>query len=838
MMNLSALVLCTTAVWFVAPEGNDSADGVAARPFRTLARARDAARAAGGGVINLADGLYELDEPLELTATDRNLRFVAADGARPVVSAGRRIRGWTVDGRGWWHAKFPAGTRFSQFYVNGRRRFRPSLPRQGYFFIGAEASASPEGLQRFVCQQGQFDAAWRDISEIEVCVFHTWSMSRMPVRSYEPETRMLTLTHPSIRSPGIARMAPDNWYRLENVRAAFGGPGDWYLSPEGDLTYVPAICCEHPDTADCRASFLGAIVRGNGARDIVFRGIVFAHADWSVPDNGHYCAQAAVDIPGALQFEHCTGVRIERCAIVHTGGWGVSFEKGDSDCAVTDSELVDLGAGGVKIGCAWNGDDDRANHGSNCLVSNCLIRAAGRVDPAGVGVFVGHARDNKIVQNTICDLYYSGISVGWNWSFDETASGNLVENNHIFKIGQGVLSDMGGVYLLGRQPGTCVRCNRIHDIRRARNCAHGIYFDSGSSCMVVSNNVVSGCQDCNFFLASLSASNRVENNVFADAPRYQLTFPVRNEKSFATRFAHNVVWWRTGRLTAVFPPEEAVEFSGNVCWSEEGADTLPPVRGFTVVNPMFADPMARDFTLRHCATLEAIGVVPFSCRDAGRHGKEIFTGELPAIPSAFPAAPSPDSVPCTGDFEDEGTADVWPGWDHYPNAGGDTGDWAVRTRETAAEGTYSLKIVDCFDDYSPHFCAWPVRTDGSVRISFWWRLSKGARPTFEARDTDAWLGAPGPLLTVDAEGFLRTRDSGPLVRMPEDVWVKLEVAFRVGTRRRSHVYAVRATFPGETGPRRFGPFPLHEDFRTLGWVGFTSDGPKGSSYGIDGVVVR
>ena len=48
----------------------------------------------------------------------------AAESSK-VVTGGLRVTEWTVDAKGWWHAKLPVGTRSSHFFVNGQRRTRP-----------------------------------------------------------------------------------------------------------------------------------------------------------------------------------------------------------------------------------------------------------------------------------------------------------------------------------------------------------------------------------------------------------------------------------------------------------------------------------------------------------------------------------------------------------------------------------------------------------------------------------------------------------------------------------------------------------------------------------------
>ena len=68
-----------------------------------------------------------------------------------------------------------------------------------------------------------------------------------------------------------------------------------------------------------------------------------------------------------------------------------------------------------------------------------------------------HTYENVIAHNEIADLNYTGISCGWVWGYENSITReNLIEKNHIHDIGNGVLSDMGGIYLLGNQQGTIV----------------------------------------------------------------------------------------------------------------------------------------------------------------------------------------------------------------------------------------------------------------------------------------------------------------------------------------------------------------------------------------------
>jgi hypothetical protein len=84
------------------------------------------------------------------------------------------------------------------------------------------------------------------------------------------------------------------------------------------------------------------------------------------------------------------------------------------------------------------------------------------------------------------------VSVGWNWTAAPTVcEGHLITSNHIHHVMQ-ILSDGAGIYTLGRQVGTILRGNVIHDVavNAGRAESNGIFMDEGSSEMLVESNVI------------------------------------------------------------------------------------------------------------------------------------------------------------------------------------------------------------------------------------------------------------------------------------------------------------------------------------------------------------
>jgi hypothetical protein len=506
-----------------------------------------------------AIGQYSDAEPLRFGPRDAApITYAAYPGEEPIVDGGRRIEGWTettVDGVDVWRTKVQAVEEgewyFRSLFVDGERCQRARLPTDGWLTV-RDPEPVPEDharaeLLNVTGKHGHDIGApkssigdWHNPGDVDALIPNKWVQERSPLDTVDPESDRVRLSlYPKFVLEGGERLA------FEGVREALSDPGEWYLDREsGELLYVPREG-ERPETTTVVAPRVKQLLRLEGEANapvehLRFEGVTFRHADWTHPgrlDNGvrippddkdphgspragrgnRYrgaatSTQGQVGVPGTIDMRDAKHTAMVECTIEHVGFYGIGFRAGCRGNRIDRCTLRDLGAGGITfVGPKVVHPRERwvrDNH-----VTDCEITAGGRVFPAGVGVLVRHARDTTISHNEIHDLYYSGISVGWTWGFAESVErDNTVVGNHIHDIGQGRLSDMGGVYTLGVQPGTRIAKNLIHGIERYNYGGKGIYPDEGSSNIVIEKNVVFDV-DCALG-QHYGRENAVRNNVF------------------------------------------------------------------------------------------------------------------------------------------------------------------------------------------------------------------------------------------------------------------------------------------------------------------------------------
>lgn len=680
----------TAADLYVSPRGNDQWSGRLAAPnrnrtdgpFATIGRAqravRDLREHRGGprrpATVALRGGTYFLAEPLVFTPEDSGtaaapVTYAAYPGEKPVLSGGTRLTGWKAETPGRWTLRIPdvanGAWNFSQLFVGGERRYRPRLPKQGYYTIAGGLSPSPKaagkGFDRFQFQAGELHSNWHNLADVEVLAFQVWTMARLRVESVDDAQNTVQFTGHTRGTESYSALPKGNRFLVENVREALEQPGEWYLDRKsGELTYL-AMAGESPTRTEVIAPRLERLAefRGDSAQHrwvehVVLRGLTFAHANWNSPPEGNSYSQAEVNLNGAIYAEGARDCAIEACSVTHVGGYAVEWGAGCKNCRVEGSELTDLGAGGIKIGTQGYSEDEEQVASTN-TVRDCLIAHGGRMHPAAVGVWIGHSPYNTISHNEIADFYYTGISVGWSWGYGHShAHHNTLEYNHIHQIGQGVLSDMGGTYTLGIAPGSVQRYNSIHDVNSFSYGGWGIYFDEGTTGMIAENNLVYRTKSAGFH-QHYGQENILRNNIFAFGREAQL-MRTRPEDHLSFTFEHNIVYWKEGPLLGSNWSGNQYRLDYNLYWNAAGQPitfaglSLEAWRAkgqdvhSLIADPRFVKPEAGDFRLQPGSPAEKIGFHPIDeISKAGRLTASSGRRAMRPVPPAFPvmAPPSP-----------------------------------------------------------------------------------------------------------------------------------------------------------------------------------------------------
>ncbi|MBM3890139.1 MAG: right-handed parallel beta-helix repeat-containing protein, partial [Verrucomicrobia bacterium] len=644
---------------YVAPDGSDTDPGTKERPFATLERARDEVRKLkpAGATVFLRGGTYRITKPIVFAPEDSGTKdnpviYRACPGEKPVLDGGRRITGFKRAGRLWTAKSSPHAERddYSQLFINGQRRQRARIPNSGYLRMAGPApslrDASGKEIVRnkamFLFKPGDLQP-WSRLQDVNLVLMHSWENSIHHIKSVDTASNMVELAAPLKEWWTIGYWEREARYYIENVAEGLDAPGEWYLDRQnGVLSYYP-MPGERMDKAEVVAPVVGEFLRFEGKPDegrfvdgIRLVGLTFLHADWTLAPQGNSSTQAAVDVPAVITADGARNCALEDCTVARIGTYGVWFRRGCKDCVVTRCHIYDLGAGGIRLGETAMAKTDVAET-SRTLVDNNYLHDYGNVYTGAVGVWVAQSSDNRISHNEIHSGNYTGISLGWNWNDCPTRTlRNTVEFNHIHHIGRGVMSDMGGIYTLGRQTGAVLRGNLIHDVFAYERpaLAWGIYHDAGSNGFLDEGNVCyhttsGGIMNTNLF------GNHIRNNIFAACER-QLIWRYKFEKEPATVFERNICYVTQGELLNRDPGQNDFQskWDHNLFWR---ADRQPPTfygmtfaewqakgvdRHSIVADPLFVNAAACDFRLKpNSPAIMKLGFQPIDVSQCGLYAR-------------------------------------------------------------------------------------------------------------------------------------------------------------------------------------------------------------------------
>jgi Right handed beta helix region len=660
-LALTASVLCgsgasaapaTPLTLYVSPVGRDGWSGRLPAPnrprtdgpFATIRRALDAVRdvrAAAGPPraisLLIREGRYEISQPLVVTPAHSGTAecpttIAAYHGERPVISGGRAISGWQLGSDGLWQVDLPevkAGRwYFRDLYVNGQRRPRPRVPKEGAYAIAAAGSPDTSAFQY---APGHIDPTWSNRSDLEVVVLQYWMAARLHIASIDEAARMVRFTGGSWR-PLVWSMG----YFVENVAEALTQPGEWYLDrPAGRLRYNPRPEERLAETeaiapvAEQLVRFEGDPGRRSFVQHVTLRGLRFAHCAWPLPAAGLAYPQGELPVGAAIGAVGARQCAIEDCEIADCDSGGIELGRACQDNRVTGNQLHDLGGGGIKLGEVEYPADDE-DEACRTLIADNVLRDGAQTYFGSPGIWVGQSSGNEVSHNEVQGSWQFGISVGWRWAYfpPQRARDNVIEWNRLDHVG-GALGSHSSIYTLGIQPGTVIRNNVVH-----HGAGYAIALDQSSTGVLVENNLAyRNAAGLHFNWDCLG--DIVRNNVFAfNGPAQWTRYgdAPQQEDMNCNVLERNIVCWRDGRLW-VEPkwPNYRMALDINLYYDYSGQPvtflgfpleewrTKGPWldRNSVVADPRFLDPDHDDYRLQPDSPALGLGFHPFDLGAAG-----------------------------------------------------------------------------------------------------------------------------------------------------------------------------------------------------------------------------
>ncbi len=632
---------------YASPDADGKGSGTNDSPYTLLQAKNELKKYKSSGktaVVYLLGGTYFIDKVLDFNSEDMpNVTYKAYNGQVVEFSGAEVITGFTEgEINGVKVFKKQLDTSAENWYFKTLFSDRCTLsitryPETGYFTV---KGLSPEddlwtpetaiweyclGQSSFYFDKNDIKSPFKNTNDVNVRILHYWHDELAYIKELDLEKGKLTMSRPS----GMNIREIDRYY-FENVFEALDKSGEYYVDrSDGVLYYVP-FENENADSLTLYGSHTDKLVKISGVDSISFEGVRFARTDWEIPEaDGLYegswqdeynvdFPQAAMFVDGVVEVEYAENIHFRNCEFKNLGGTALKFKNGVRDSSVQSCYFEEIAATAIYVG-GTNCLPGEADFTSNITIKNNEIYKYGRKFFCGIGIHITYCDTAEVVNNEIHDGYYTGISVGWVWGYAYHVTRNInVSRNLIYNIGQGWLSDMGGIYMLGKQPGTRLTENVIHNVAadpgEGGYGGWGVYLDEGSSFMTVEKNLLYCCgsQGLNIHYGE---GNIIRNNISALSGEGQVNPGVR-EEDHATAFYYNNIFLTYDKVPVYVNMQDTQHFydNGNLMWSltegdelyfniTEDSCTLGFVedKGFInnplVTDPLFKNPTEFDFTL-------------------------------------------------------------------------------------------------------------------------------------------------------------------------------------------------------------------------------------------------
>ena len=347
------------------------------------------------------------------------------------------------------------------FSGSGQRIPRTRLPLNysEYYQYNHSLPDPAQAYYGFVYNDGQFDnLSPADLTNAMVVVYHSWTASRHYIDRVYKSNNTVMFTNPALAFIGYFIEQAQKRFHIENVCDVPEA-----LQPNtfcyNNVTRMVTLATDgsydptDPNLPPFVTPFVQSVMNlvGFGPErpltNVLIDNINLQHSGWAIDRNQTADRQSVSwSTTAGLMLQYANQVLISNVALSHHGVYAIYLQEGTTAVTIIDCTITDMGAGGIRMGQM---DPAPAYPTTGISVLNTEIAYGGQVFYDGVGIIVHRARSVTLANNHIHHLRYTGISAGWQWGYDESYTSNVViAYNFIHDIGQHILNDMGGIYMV------------------------------------------------------------------------------------------------------------------------------------------------------------------------------------------------------------------------------------------------------------------------------------------------------------------------------------------------------------------------------------------------------
>lgn len=507
--------------------------------------------------LNILDGVYFLNSILRFDQRDSYLTLKPWNSTGTVViSGGLKLSNssWTELADGVRQRTFKG--KCGETFVSGRRLIPARSPnlgpessgQNGNIFAGPYHHYAEVGKSN-PNSQFKFDKAsllnlsnpkmdtWHDLNQTKVILFQSWFADFKNIKNggvNDDGSNWEVNVEPLGQPINESETYGGKRFVLYNNLALLDSAGESVCvdlgNGEATITYIPPIINGKKDFSPVVVSQLAKMVliqktyySTSRVSGVTFKGISFRHSSSENRDGYNWGTHNAVSI------ESSDDIRIEDCEFAHTGMTGL-FLRDANVVTVTNNVFHDIGYNGIF-----------AYHEplcSNLVIDHNTFDGCGINNLWQPGAILLAGKENiTVANNDIRSVSWSGIYIRARMTHgpsNRNDSVYKVQYNRIDDVGQGILNDLGAVYVAAWTPPGAPSCNHQSDrsvlesncfsyahiynnlilnVKAYHNHANCLYSDVDTSKTTFENNIMRGEWYGNALYHHCGIENLSKNNI-------------------------------------------------------------------------------------------------------------------------------------------------------------------------------------------------------------------------------------------------------------------------------------------------------------------------------------